>query len=118
MLEVHMRTFVGGGNNLKSSVNCCGVKAIKRHQDTLEERMKLKMSKYFNEKHSLLFYPFQESRGVDIQLAPPLNFVHGVVLTCFLAEDVAGHKHGDEVTCGEPPLVRLGGFKSILKSLM
>lgn len=52
-------------------------------------------------------YPLQQARGVHVQSAAPLDSVGGSVLVAFLTDYVARHKHGDEVTGGEPALIGL-----------
>lgn len=52
-------------------------------------------------------YSLQQARGVHVQSAAPFDSVGGSVLTGLLTDHVARHKHGDEVTRGEPALIGL-----------
>lgn len=56
----------------------------------------------------LLGYLLQESGRIYIQLAAPFYDVNGPVFAPEFIHSVAVHKHGDQGTRGEPPLIGLG----------
>lgn len=52
-------------------------------------------------------YPFEQAWGVNVQGTAAFDPVGGAVLTGLFIHHVTRHKHGDEVTGGEPALVGL-----------